>query len=126
MKILRIVTLLALAALVSCGETGSQKVPGADIVITNAKIWTGDPEKPWVEAMAIQDEYIVQTGTNAEVSHLVEAAAEVIDAPEGIVVPGFIDSHVHFLDGGFALSSVKLRDALTKAEFEKAKNKLLT
>ena len=117
MKILRIVTLLALAALVSCGETGSQKVPGADIVITNAKIWTGDPEKPWVEAMAIQDEYIVQTGTNAEVSHLVEAAAEVIDAPEGIVVPGFIDSHVHFLDGGFALSSVKLRDALTKAEF---------
>ena len=72
MKILRIVTLLALAALVSCGETGSQKVPGADIVITNAKIWTGDPEKPWVEAMAIQDEYIVQTGTNAEVSHLVE------------------------------------------------------
>jgi len=92
MKILRIVTFLALAALVSCGETGSQKVPGADIVITNAKIWTGDPEKPWVEAMAIQDEYIVQTGTNAEVSHLVEAAAEVIDAPKASWYP---DSLIH-------------------------------
>ncbi len=117
MKKLRIVYFLTLAALVSCGETGSQKVPGADIVITNAKIWTGDPARPWVEAMAIQDEYILQTGTNAEVSHLVEAAAEVIDAPDGIVLPGFIDSHVHFLDGGFALSSVKLRDAKTKTEF---------
>ncbi len=40
-----------------------------------------------------------------------------IDAKGGIVAPGFIDSHVHFIDGGFRLSSVQLRDARTPAEF---------
>jgi len=117
MKKLRIACIFALVSLVSCGETGNQKVPGADIVITGAKIWTGDPAQPWVEAMAVQDEHIVLTGTNADVSHLIESAAEVISAPEGMVVPGFIDSHVHFLTGGFSLSSVKLRDAKNKSEF---------
>lgn len=34
-----------------------------------------------------------------------------------MVAPGFIDSHVHFIDGGFRLSSVQLRDAKTPEEF---------
>ena len=32
----------------------------------------------------------------------------IVDAAGRLVVPGFIDSHVHFLDGGFALSFVQL------------------
>lgn len=40
-----------------------------------------------------------------------------IDAGEGLVCPGFIDTHVHFLEGGFQLSSVQLRDAATREEF---------
>ena len=34
-----------------------------------------------------------------------------------MVTPGFIDAHVHFLTGGFALASVQLRDATTPDEF---------
>src|SRR4029450_11693416 len=41
----------------------------------------------------------------------------VIDAAGQMVVRVFIDSHVHFVDGGFRLSSVQLRDAKTPAEF---------
>lgn len=113
----KVVYLTLIMALVSCGETGVQQLPGADLVIKNANIWTGDTAKPWVEAMAIRGKTIVLTGTNEEISTLVGTTTEIIDAPLGMVVPGFIDSHVHFLTGGFSLASVKLRDAQNKTEF---------
>jgi hypothetical protein len=47
----------------------------------------------------------------------VNAATEVIDGRGMLVVPGFIDCHIHFLAGGLGLSSVQLRDAATPAEF---------
>jgi predicted amidohydrolase YtcJ len=40
-----------------------------------------------------------------------------MDAGGRLIVPGFIDTHVHFLDGGFRLASVQLRDAKTRDEF---------
>ncbi len=43
--------------------------------------------------------------------------ARILDGNRKFVVPGFIDGHVHFLEGGFRLSSVKLRDAKTEEEF---------
>ena len=45
------------------------------------------------------------------------AGSEVLDLGGHFVVPGFIDSHVHFIEGGFRLTSVQLRDAKTRAEF---------
>ena len=48
---------------------------------------------------------------------LARPSTRVVDAQGMMVVPGFIDSHVHFIDGGFGLSSVQLRDAKTPAEF---------
>ena len=46
-----------------------------------------------------------------------QPTTRVIDARGMLVVPGFIDAHIHFLEGGFGLSSVQLRDAKTPAEF---------
>ncbi len=89
------------------------------LAIVNARVWTGNPRQPWADAVAVSGDRIAAVGSSAEVSKLMRSApdARVVDAKGGMVVPGFIDSHVHFIDGGFRLASVQLRDAKTPAEF---------
>lgn len=85
--------------------------------VINARIWTGDPDQPWAEAMAVKGEEIVLVGTSEDVRKLFGDSSNVIDAKGQLITPGFNDAHIHFIDGGFGLSSVQLRDATTKKEF---------
>jgi predicted amidohydrolase YtcJ len=87
----------------------------ADIVVYGAT-WTGDADRPWAEAVAIRGETIVAVGDSATIAPLVGSHTEVL-AASGMVVPGLIDDHAHFMSGGFQLASVELRDAATPAEF---------
>lgn len=96
---------------------GASTTPAADLVILGGRVWTGNQEHPWAEAVAMRADRIVAVGTRAEIEALVGSATEVLDADGGMVTPGFIDAHVHFLTGGFNLASVQLRDATTPEEF---------
>ena len=110
---------LACLSLGACdmNRSGSDRVPGGvTLAVVNARVWTGNEQRPWVDAVAMTGDRITAVGTSAEVRKLA-GSAEVIDAQGQMVVPGFIDAHVHFIDGGFGLSSVQLRDASTKEEF---------
>ena len=89
------------------------------MIITNARIWTGNAEEPFAEAMAISGDTLVAVGSNSEVMKYKSGAATVIDLGSRFVAPGFIDSHVHLLQGGSNLASVQLRDAATPEEFIK-------
>ena len=90
--------------------------PSATLVVQNAHVWTGvDGQR--AEAVAISDDRILAVGSNADVQALIADDTRVLDAGGRLVTPGFIDSHVHFLTGGFRLSSVQLRDAATREEF---------
>jgi predicted amidohydrolase YtcJ len=87
------------------------------MAIVNARVWTGDPSRPWAEGVAIEGDRVSAVGTNEEIRRAAAQGTELIDAGGRLVVPGFIDTHVHFVDGGFRLSSVQLRDAKTREEF---------
>jgi predicted amidohydrolase YtcJ len=79
------------------------------------RVWTGDRRWPWAEAVAIRDGRILAVGTRDEIRALGRSGRE-IDAPGGLIAPGFIDSHIHLLSGGFRLTAVQLRDAGSREE----------
>ncbi|MFH1850906.1 MAG: amidohydrolase [Candidatus Neomarinimicrobiota bacterium] len=89
----------------------------ATLLITNAKIWTGNQAAPRAEALAIAGDKILAVGTAAEITQLAGPTTRIIDADGKFITPGFNDAHLHFLGGGFNLASVQLRDAATREEF---------
>jgi predicted amidohydrolase YtcJ len=89
----------------------------ADLVVRNAVVWSGVPGAADAEAIAIVSDEIVAVGSDAEIARYIGGDTEVIDARGAFLVPGFIDTHVHFITGGFRLASVQLRDAATPHDF---------
>lgn len=106
-----------LAALAGCApSTPPTPATPVTLAVVNAVVWTGNPAQPAAEAVAINADRIVAVGTTADIRAMA-GTAEIVDAHGQFVTPGFIDAHVHFLDGGTRLASVQLRDAKTPAEF---------
>ncbi len=93
----------------------------ADLILAAGAIWYG-PDAP-VEAgagptaIAIADGKVLAVGSDDEVERYAGASTERIDLAGRRVVPGFMDSHTHFVGGGFELAGVQLRDAATPEEF---------
>jgi predicted amidohydrolase YtcJ len=95
----------------------SQAKPAADLIITNAKIWTVDKTRPNADAVAVLGERIVAVGSAADVDAWHGPQTKVFDAQGKLLLPGFNDAHVHFVDGGDHLQQVQLKDAATPEEF---------
>ncbi|MBM3312438.1 MAG: amidohydrolase, partial [Candidatus Aminicenantes bacterium] len=112
--------LKALAALAAAGLAAGACGGGtgmADRILVNGKIWTGDPRRPEAEAVAFLGDKVVALGTTDDIRRAAAPSAETIDLGGRRALPGFIDSHVHFMNGGFSLLAVQLRDASSKEEF---------
>jgi len=77
----------------------------AERIFFHAKIFTGDPQNPYAEAVAIRGDQIVAVGSLPEVVKRASANAERIDLEGKSLFPGFIDSHSHAIDGGLSLIS---------------------
>ena len=118
---MRLALVLAAISIFSATACKSEMREKSDVTlaIVNAHVWTANPKQPWATGVAVSGDRIVTVGSSAEIAKLAKASpsARVIDAKGGMVTPGWIDSHVHFLTGGAHLASVQLRDAKTPAEF---------
>jgi predicted amidohydrolase YtcJ len=90
---------------------------GADLILLNSRIWTGDAKNPEAEALAVRGGIISALGSSESIEKLKGPGSTVIDGRGRRVVPGFNDAHVHFFSGGASLASVQLRDAKSTSEF---------
>lgn len=89
-----IISLSVIAMITTSSCTQKMK---ADLIILNGKVLTFDKEKPSAEAIAMKGEFIIATGSSAEISKLEKKGyTKVIDAGGRLVTPGFNDAHVHF------------------------------
>jgi len=95
----------------------AQSKPAADLIVTNAKVWTVDKSVPSAQAVAVLGERIVAVGSSAEVDEWRGARTLVIDAGGKLLLPGFNDAHLHFVSGGKQLSNIQLKDATSPQEF---------
>lgn len=91
------------------------------LVMTGGRVWVGagapgDPAE-WPTAVAVAGDRIVAVGGDREVRALTGDGTRRIDLDGRLVVPGFLDAHTHFIDGGFELDAVVLRDAATPEAF---------
>ena len=109
--------LLLVAAGVMLGQEQDQNRPAADLIITNAKVYTVDKQQPRAEAVAVLGERITAVGSASAIDAWRGPGTRVIDAGGRLVSPGFNDAHVHFLDSGLGLASVQLKDAGSSQEF---------
>ena len=108
---------------------------GADLVLLGGKIWTGEPAaKParvgkssaFATAVAISGGRFLEVGTDEQALRYAGRETKVLRLGGRLVAPGFIDSHAHFINGGFQLLELDLRNSKDEAEFtrklaEKAK-----
>jgi len=101
---------------------GCQQTPKplkVDAIYFNAVVWTGASDKPDANVFAVDDGDIVFVGQDLP-PHMSSDAT--IDLSGQFIMPGFMDNHVHFMEGGAALASVDLRSAKTPDAF---KNRLI-
>ncbi len=115
--------LLGAVAVVALGLSGcnGEREHTADLILTNGSIWVGPGSPTSADAaptaIAIGNGKVLAVGTDEEIESHAGAATQRLDLEGRRVVPGFFDSHTHFIAGGFDLAGVQLRDAATPMEF---------
>ena len=100
--------------MVSTGGCGQSP---ADLVVVGGDVWTGDADHPWASGISVVDGTIESVGSEEVIRGRIGPGTRVIELDGRFAMPGFIDTHTHFLDGGFRLSAVDLRDADSPEEF---------
>lgn len=113
-------TVIIAAATIAMSNPSSAETPpllSPDLIVINATVHTMDRVKPTAEAVAISGNRVSAVGATAEIRRLAGAGTRVIDAKGNTVLPGFNDAHLHWLNGGFSLTNVNLREAKSPEAF---------
>ena len=111
--------------IVACSAAiGCSRPPrlAADLLITRATVWTGNPAQPAATAVAVIGDRIVDVGGADEMEHWRGPNTTVVNAGGRRLIPGLNDARVRLVEGGTRLDEVDLADAATPAEFARRIN----
>ncbi len=93
----------------NCGENKMENM--ADLVLKNGIVATMDANNSIANAVAVKDGKILFVGSNEEIEKFIHSSTKVIDLNGKFTMPGFNDSHAHFLGIGESLINLDLRIA---------------
>src|SRR5260370_31566277 len=111
--VLQTLPLLLVAASISRAQ--GRIVEPADIIVLQGRVYTENPQQPWAQAVAIYRGKIVAVGDDPEIERRRAIGTKVINARGKLVLPGFVDCHIHFIDGSFSPGPVNLERATAPA-----------
>src|SRR6267143_631761 len=94
-------------------------VEPADIIVVHGHVYTENAKQPWAQAVAIYRGKIVAVGDDPEIERRRGMGTKVINAGGKLVLPGFVDCHIHFIDGAFSLGRVNLEGAKDPSDIQK-------
>ncbi len=108
----------SLAILLACffASLCASALFGQDRLLVNGKVFTGNPQHPYAEAVALRGNKIVAVGSRTEAAASLGASAEIIDLAGKTLLPGLIDSHIHAVDGGVSLLSADVENNIRDIE----------
>src|SRR5438132_3068653 len=115
--VLQSLSMLLCAALIVCAQ--GRLVEPADIIVVHGRVYTENSQQPWAQAVAIHRGKIVAVGDDALVERMRGLSTKVIDAGGDLVLPGFVDCHIHFSEGALNLGRVNLEGAKDPADIQK-------
>jgi len=119
MKKRALAIVLILAGVLLISACNQHKSTPADVVLIHARIYTVNSGEPWAQAMAVREGKIIAVGSDKAIAAYQGPSTKVIDAGERMVLPGFVDAHVHMMAGAAQLEQVSLNDAKTIGDFQK-------
>ncbi len=91
--------------------------PSRKKAFVNGKIYTVNENQPYAESVVVYQNKIIFVGNNDETKYIIDRSTEVIDLKGKLMLPGFIDCHTHFINGGFHLTGLDLSKTKSTAEF---------
>jgi predicted amidohydrolase YtcJ len=114
-----LLTMLFFIAVLATPACHWEQSTHADTVLINAKIYTVNYSEPWAQALAISDGKIIEVGSDDEIAVYQGSSTKVIDAKGHMVLPGFVDAHLHIMAGAAVLEQISLNDVKNISEFQK-------
>ncbi|MGJ4803251.1 amidohydrolase [Luteimonas sp. SDU82] len=116
--------LLSLAALLSAAACSTQPAAEpapdrADLLLTNARVYTVETGQPWAQAVAIRDGHILAVGDDAQLASLRDEDTRVVDLGGRLLLPAFGDAHAHPQFGGISHSRCPLHDGRTLQDYQR-------